>query len=105
MARRNPPSGSTTTPGVPWWRLTRKWKGTEGIMPQYCATRGPAPNTPRTGRLRSMRITILGGGGFLGRKLATRLARDGALGGQRIEALTLFDMAPPQPLDAPFPVT
>lgn len=52
-----------------------------------------------------MRITILGGAGFLGCKLAARLARDGALGGRRIEALTLFDLAePPAPAGAPFPV-
>ena len=45
-----------------------------------------------------MQITILGGGGFLGRKLATRLAADGTLGGHAITGLTLFDLAkPPKP--------
>ena len=29
-----------------------------------------------------MKISILGGGGFLGRKVAARLAQDGTLGGQ-----------------------
>jgi nucleoside-diphosphate-sugar epimerase len=52
-----------------------------------------------------MSITILGGGGFLGAKLARRLARDGAFGGRPIESLTLFDLKPPAaPADAPFPV-
>jgi nucleoside-diphosphate-sugar epimerase len=51
-----------------------------------------------------MTITILGGGGFLGRKLAQRLAQEGQLGGQPIKGLTLFDLeAPPAP-EAPFPV-
>lgn len=51
-----------------------------------------------------MNITILGGGGFLGRKLAARLAADGTLGGEAIASLTLFDLnAPPAP-DAGFPI-
>jgi nucleoside-diphosphate-sugar epimerase len=52
-----------------------------------------------------MQISILGGGGFLGRKVAARLARDGSLGGQTIAGLTLFDLAEPPRPDAPFPVT
>jgi nucleoside-diphosphate-sugar epimerase len=51
-----------------------------------------------------MRISILGGGGFLGRKVAARLARDGALGGRPVTALTLFDLSPPAAPSAPFPV-
>jgi nucleoside-diphosphate-sugar epimerase len=53
----------------------------------------------------AMRITILGGNGFLGRKLAARLARDGALGDRPIEALTLFDLNEPADIPgAPFPI-
>ena len=52
-----------------------------------------------------MSITILGGGGFLGAKLARRLVQEGRLGGRPIEALTLFDLQPPPvPAGAPFPV-
>ncbi len=51
------------------------------------------------GKLARMHVSILGGGGFLGRKLAARLAAEGGL-----SSLTLFDMAAPAPLDAPFPV-
>jgi len=53
-----------------------------------------------------MQISILGGGGFLGRKLAARLAQDGTLGGATVTGLTLFDVsAPPKPDHAPFQVT
>jgi D-erythronate 2-dehydrogenase len=52
-----------------------------------------------------MKISILGGDGFLGRKIAARLVKDGALGGRRITGLTLFDMAEPPRPEAPFPVT
>ncbi len=51
-----------------------------------------------------MKISILGGGGFLGRKIAAKLAAEGVLGGEPVRALTLFDLVePPQP-DASFPV-
>jgi nucleoside-diphosphate-sugar epimerase len=52
-----------------------------------------------------MKISILGAGGFLGRKVAQRLARDGRLGRHAVVALTLFDLAPPPKPEAPFPVT
>jgi nucleoside-diphosphate-sugar epimerase len=52
-----------------------------------------------------MRISILGGSGFLGRKLAARLAKDGALDGRPVTELTLFDLQPPPvPDGAPFRV-
>ena len=51
-----------------------------------------------------MNITILGGGGFLGRKIADRLATAGTLGGRKVTSLILFDLHPPAPLAAPFPV-
>jgi nucleoside-diphosphate-sugar epimerase len=52
-----------------------------------------------------MKISILGGGGFLGRKIAERLAKDGTLAGHRIAGLTLFDIAEPPKPAAAFPVT
>ncbi len=51
-----------------------------------------------------MHITILGANGFLGRKVAQRLAADGTLGGATVSSLTLFDLVPPPAPDAPFPV-
>ena len=52
-----------------------------------------------------MNITILGGGGFLGRRIAALLAKDGKLGGNPVTSLTLFDMAPPPaPAGAAFAV-
>jgi nucleoside-diphosphate-sugar epimerase len=42
-----------------------------------------------------MRISILGGGGFLGQRIAARLAATGRLGAHKIDSLTLFDMTPP----------
>jgi len=52
-----------------------------------------------------MRIAILGGGGFLGRKIANRLAKEGTLGGRSVTGLTLFDIATPPAPEASFPVT
>ena len=45
-----------------------------------------------------MHILIIGAAGMVGRKLADRLTRDGALGGRPINAMTLVDVATP---DAP----
>lgn len=52
-----------------------------------------------------MQVSILGAGGFLGRKLAARLAADGTLAGQRLSGLTLFDLVAPPVPPAHFPVT
>lgn len=52
-----------------------------------------------------MKITILGGGGFLGRRFAERLAAQGHLGGRPVTGLILFDLVAPKTLEAPFPVT
>jgi nucleoside-diphosphate-sugar epimerase len=51
-----------------------------------------------------MLVTILGGGGFLGRKLAARLAAEGRIGATPITGLTLFDLHQPAPMEAAFPV-
>lgn len=53
-----------------------------------------------------MRVTITGGAGFLGRKVAGRLATMGRLGKRDITAMTLFDVVEPKPpAGATFPVT
>jgi nucleoside-diphosphate-sugar epimerase len=52
-----------------------------------------------------LRILVTGGAGMIGRKLAERLARDGALGGTPITALELVDVVPPEvPAGGGFPV-
>ncbi|HME25641.1 MAG TPA: NAD-dependent epimerase/dehydratase family protein [Acetobacteraceae bacterium] len=52
-----------------------------------------------------MKISMLGGAGFLGRKVVARLARQGRLGDQPITSLTLFDLTVPAKPDAAFPTT
>ncbi len=52
-----------------------------------------------------MQVSILGGGGFLGRRIAARLVADGTLGGKPVTGLTLFDIKAPPKLDAAFSVT
>jgi nucleoside-diphosphate-sugar epimerase len=52
-----------------------------------------------------MRVLIIGGAGMIGRKLAERLAQEGALGGRAISAMTLYDVSPPiAPAGATFKV-
>ncbi len=53
-----------------------------------------------------MKILVIGAAGMIGRKLCERLARNGALAGQPIEAAHLVDIvAPSAPSLAHFPVT
>ena len=52
-----------------------------------------------------MRVLIIGGGGFIGRKLAERLACEGTVNGAPIAKLTLHDIVPAaSPKDAAFPI-
>ena len=50
-----------------------------------------------------MKISILGGGGFLGRKIAEALAATGRIGAREVTSLTLFDLAAPASLPARLP--
>jgi nucleoside-diphosphate-sugar epimerase len=50
-----------------------------------------------------MRCIITGAGGFVGRKLAAAIAAAGALGGERVDELVLFDVAPPPKPAGPTP--
>lgn len=52
-----------------------------------------------------MRIAIIGGGGFIGQKLARALAARGELRGAAIDGMTLSDVATPPTVEAPFPVS
>ena len=51
-----------------------------------------------------MKILVIGAAGMIGRKLMGRLARDGRLGGEAIEAAHCVDVVAPAPLAAPFPI-
>jgi nucleoside-diphosphate-sugar epimerase len=51
-----------------------------------------------------MKVLILGGGGFVGQKLAKSLAARGTLRGQAIDTLVLADIVDPPMVDAPFGV-
>lgn len=42
-----------------------------------------------------MHVLVIGAAGMIGRKLVARLAADGAIGGRRVERLSLVDVVPP----------
>ncbi len=65
--------------------------------PSHSAAAVTIKTDPTRARLpfAAVRILVTGGGGMLGRKLAERLARDRALGGERVERLVLADLAEP----------
>lgn len=52
-----------------------------------------------------MNILIIGGGGFVGRKIAQDIARRGSLRGKSVDSLTLADLQTPEPIEAPFQVS
>jgi nucleoside-diphosphate-sugar epimerase len=51
-----------------------------------------------------MHVTITGAAGFLGRKLARRIAAEGAIGGRPVTGMTLFDVVAANAPAAPFQV-
>lgn len=52
-----------------------------------------------------MRVLIIGGGGFIGQKIAKSLAKRGTLRDKAITELALADLAEPAAVEAPFKVT
>jgi D-erythronate 2-dehydrogenase len=50
----------------------------------------------KTKEEKRMHILIIGAAGMVGRKLAARLTRDGTLGGEPVDAMTLVDVVEPQ---------
>jgi nucleoside-diphosphate-sugar epimerase len=52
-----------------------------------------------------MRVLIIGGGGFLGQKIARALGKRGRIRGAAITGLALADIAEPPAVEADFPVT
>jgi nucleoside-diphosphate-sugar epimerase len=51
-----------------------------------------------------MHVTILGGAGFLGRKLAARIIAERSCAGRAVTGMTLLDLSPAAAPAAPFPV-
>jgi nucleoside-diphosphate-sugar epimerase len=51
-----------------------------------------------------LKLLVIGAAGMIGRKPVARLARDGELGGEKIEAAHCVDIVAPAPVDAPFPI-
>lgn len=51
-----------------------------------------------------MKVTIIGGGGFLGQKLAKSISARGEICGREVTDMVLADVVPPSPVSAGFPV-